>query len=156
VGSNTTDKISDTHRKAPNAELEGRKHTDLSKEGEIHMQKEFEGNLKSLMDICTVPSSSRKDGSDMTSNHFPKPSRSKKFARTKNTQDFKRSSSSSVSKATPFLRATKSISRPEDGTFLTSTNGSPSFRMGNMAQQSDNTNLKRNNCTNLSLPPLLT
>nr|POF19135.1 hypothetical protein CFP56_65026 [Quercus suber] len=74
VRPNNLDGPHDSPRKAHSAELEGRKSADLNKEDEIHTQNRYEGNLKNMMDNSSPPSSSGKDGSDMTSSRLPKPS----------------------------------------------------------------------------------
>ena len=148
-GPRNPDSSHDSHRKAPNAELEGRKSANLSKEGEIHTQNGSEGNLKNLMDISSPPLSSEKDGSDMTTSCLSEPSRSKKLARTKNTKAFKRSSSNAASKTSLLLRTSETIS--ENGVILTITNNSPSHGIGNVAQGLNNSNPRRSYSTNSSL-----
>lgn len=131
MGPSYIDNSQDSPRKEHYEDLENRKSTDLNNEGEIHTQDGSKENPKNFMDINSPPSSSGKNGSDMTTSRLPKPFRSNKLAGTKNTKAFKRSSSVAATKTSTLLRESEKISRNEaspTNSFNSSLQG-----MGNVA-----------------------
>lgn len=148
VGPSYVDNSQDSPRKKHSVELDNRQNADLINEGEIHTQGRSVENPNNLMDTNSRPSNGVKIGSEMTTSRLAKFSRSNKLARTIITKAFKRSSVVAATKNSTLLRESEKSSR--NVTSPTNSFNSSSQGVGNVAQESDNSNPRRSDSTNPS------
>lgn len=85
-----------------------------SEDIDTHMQPKSEATFENMMEICSAPSSSGKEGIKASVAQLPKPHWEKKLIGTKNTKAFKRFSSAIGSKINTLLKAAESLPKKEN------------------------------------------